>query len=427
MGATRPLVVRIVAGSSAHGGRDPPIHNPAPRTSTDVMSEEDTPSAMLPPEAPARLAPSGRPWYRDRFVQAILLVGLIGALGAGYVMIPAQWVGRITPGHSIVDDGAVALKPGSARPTSDRIEVVDLPMFEPAGEILFTTVAIDDQVTISDWVRSARDDAVILRTREEVFGTRTSQEQRERNLQLMAVSKDTAVIAALEYLGVEAVVESGVGFNGVVEEGPVDGLLQVGEIIVAVDDDLITGLESLLEFLSATDPGTEVQITLEDVDTGELRTQSVTLGAHPEGRVGGFIGIMDVTVRAVDADLPFELDIDSGSIGGPSAGLAFTLTIIDLLTEGELTGGGKVAVTGTISAGGSVGDVGGVAQKARAAEDAGAEVFIVPIDAIAEAESTTERLQIEGVATLDEAIEVLAGLGGDVSELALQIDGFTVN
>jgi PDZ domain-containing protein len=186
----------------------------------------------------------------------------------------------------------------------------------------------------------------------------------------MAVSKESAVVAALEYLGVEAVVESGVGFNGVVEEGPVDGLLQVGEIIVAVDDDLITGLESLLEFLSATDPGTEVQITLEDVDTGELRTQSVTLGAHPEGRPGGFIGIMDVTVRAVDADLPFELDIDSGSIGGPSAGLAFTLTIIDLLTEGELTGGGKVAVTGTISAGGSVGDVGGVAQKARAAEDA---------------------------------------------------------
>ena len=243
----------------------------------------------------------------------------------------------------------------------------------------------------------------------------------------MAVSKESAVVAALEYLGVEAVVESGVGFNGVVEGGPVDGLVKVGEIIVAIDDELITGLESLLELLSATDPGTEVQIALEDVDTGELRTQPVTLGAHPEGRAGGFIGIMDVTVRAVDADLPFELDIDSGSIGGPSAGLAFALTIIDLLTEGELTGGGKVAVTGTISAGGSVGDVGGVAQKARAAEDAGAEVFIVPIDAIAEAESTTERLRIEGVATLDEAIEVLAGLGGDVSELALQIDGFTVN
>ena len=149
---------------------------------------------------------------------------------------------------------------------------------------------------------------------------------------------------------------------------------------------------------------------------------------HPdEGRAGGFIGIQDVTIRATDADLPFELDIDSGAIGGPSAGLAFTLTIIDLLTEGELTGGGRVAVTGTISAGGTVGNVGGVAQKARAAQDAGAEVFIVPIDSVPDAESTTDEFRIVGVSTLDEAIEVLAGLGGDVSELALDIDGVDAN
>jgi len=385
------------------------------------MSEEDTPSAMLPPEAPARLAPSGRPWYRDRFVQAILLVGLIGVLGAGYVMIPAQWVGRITPGHSIVDDGAVALKPGSARPTSDRIEVVDLPMFEPAGEILFTTVAIDDQVTISDWVRSARDDAVILRTREEVFGTRTSQEQRERNLQLMAVSKDTAVIAALEYLGVEAVVESGVGFNQVIEDGPVAGLVEVGEVIIAIDDVVVTGIESLVGALEAREPGQTAVLTLEDVETGQIRTQEFELGVHPEGRPGGFIGIGDITVRAVDADLPFEIAIDSGSVGGPSAGLAFTLTLIDLLTDGELTGGERVAVTGTITGGGTVGNVGGVAQKARAAEDQGAVMFIVPMDGVADAESTTNDLRVVGVETLDDAIAALAQLGGDVDELALDL------
>lgn len=376
---------------------------------------------MLPPEAPARLAPSGRPWYRDRFVQAILLVGLIGALGAGYVMIPAQWVGRITPGHSIVDDGAVALKPGSARPTSDRIEVVDLPMFEPAGEILFTTVAIDDQVTISDWVRSARDDAVILRTREEVFGNRTSQEQRERNLQLMAVSKDTAVIAALEYLGVEAVVESGVGFNQVIEDGPVAGLVEVGEVIIAIDDVVVTGIESLVGALEAREPGQTAVLTLEDVETGQIRTQEFELGVHPEGRPGGFIGIGDITVRAVDADLPFEIAIDSGSVGGPSAGLAFTLTLIDLLTDGELTGGERVAVTGTITGGGTVGNVGGVAQKARAAEDQGAVMFIVPMDGVADAESTTDDLRVVGVETLDDAIAALAELGGDVDELALDL------
>ena len=413
-----------MAGCTDMGGRDEPTRIPAIETSTRIMTEEDTPDAMLPPSS-VPPAPPPRAWYQDRFTQVVFgLVGLIIAAIVAYGTVPAQWVGRILPGESIVDDGAVALKPGSARPTDDRVTVVDLEVFEPEGEILFTTVAIDDQVTISDWVRSEVDDAVELRTRAEVFGTRTTSEQRERNLQLMQASKDTAIIAALEHLGVEAVIESGIGFNEVVEGGPSDGLLQVGDIIVAMDDELITGFDSLLDALPARPPGTEVVLQLENADTGELRQQALTLGVHPEeGREGGFIGIADVTVRAVDADLPFDLLIDSGSIGGPSAGLAFTLTLIDVLTPGELTGGNRVAVTGTISAAGRVGNVGGVAQKAAAAEDEGVAVFIVPIDSVEAAESTTDDLRIVGVETLDDALAALAELGGEVEELALQLPG----
>ena len=152
------------------------------------------------------------------------------------------------------------------------------------------------------------------------------------------------------------------------------------------------------------------------------RREVVTLGVHPEaGREGGFIGIADVTVRSVDADLPFDLAIDSGSIGGPSAGLAFTLALIDVLTPGELTGGNRIAVTGTISAAGRVGNVGGVAQKAAAAEAEGVAVFIVPIDSVEAAESTTDVLRIVGVETLDDALAVLAEVGGEVEELALVV------
>ena len=387
------------------------------------MTEEDTPDAMLPPSPPPTAAPP-RAWYQDRFNQGVFgLVGLIIVGIVAYGTVPAQWVGRILPGDSIVDGGAVALKPGSARPTDDRVTVVDLEVFEPEGEILFTTVAIDDQVTISDWVRSGVDDAVELRTREEVFGTRTASEQRERNLQLMQASKDTAIVAALEHLGVQAVVESGIGFNEVVEDGPAAGILRVGDIIVALDEELITGFESLLDALAARSPGTEVTLQLEDNETGVLRQETITLGVHPDGRDGGFIGIGDVTVRAVDADLPFDLAIDSGSIGGPSAGLAFTLTLIDVLTPGELTGGNRVAVTGTISAAGRVGNVGGVAQKAAAAEDEGVAVFIVPIELVADAESTTDELRVVGVETLDDALAALADLGGEVDELALDLSG----
>lgn len=395
------------------------------------MTEEDTPDAMLPPtpRPPAAAPAAPRAWYHDRFNQAILgLVGLIVVAIVAYGTVPAQWVGRILPGDSIVDDGAVALKPGSARATDDRVSVVDLEVFEPEGEILFTTVAIDDQVTISDWVRSEFDDAVELRTRADVFGTRTASEQRERNLQLMQASKDTAVIAALEHLGVVAVIESGIGFNEVLEDGPAAGLLEVGEIIIALDDEVITGFQSLLDALEARPPGTEVILQLEDNDTGQLREQALTLGVHPDAeRTGGFIGIGDVTVRAVDADLPFDVSIDSGTIGGPSAGLAFTLTLIDVLTPGELTGGNRVAVTGTISAAGQVGNVGGVAQKAAAAEAEGVSMFIVPIESVEAAESTTSDLRVVGVETLDDALAALADLGGDVEELALAVPGVGSN
>lgn len=384
------------------------------------MNEADTPNEMLPPSPSSPGATAADPWYRDRLLQGVVVIAFLGLLGLGYFMVPAQWIGRITPGHSIVDDGAVALTPGSARSTSDRIEVIDLPTFESEGEILFTTVGIDDQVTVRDWIRAVRDDAVFLRSREEIFGTRTANEQRERNLQLMAVSKDSAVVAALEYLGVQAVVETGVGFNEVVVDGPSDGLIEVGEIIVAVDDEPITGLDSLLAVLVARQPGDSVVLTLENAVTGGFRRQELVLGVHPEGRDGGFIGIGDLTIRAVDADLPFDVTIDSGSIGGPSAGLAFTLTLIDLLTDGELTGGARVAVTGTISGGGVVGDVGGVAQKARAAEEAGADLFIVPVAAVEAARSTTDDLSVVGVADLEEALAALASLGGAVEGLVLE-------
>lgn len=390
------------------------------------MTEEDTPDAMLPPTPGVSVASSsGRAWCQDRFNQAIL--GFVGLLVLGiiaYGTVPAQWVGRVLPGSSVVDDGAVALKPGSARPTDDRVSVVDLEVFEPEGEILFTTVSIDDQVTIADWVRSGLDDAIELRSRADVFGSRSASEQRERNLQLMQASKDTAVIAALEHLGVMAVVESGIGFNEVLDDGPAAGLLEVGEIIIALDDEVITGFDSLLAALDARAPGTEITLQLENNETGALREQVMTLGVHPDAeRNGGFIGIADVTVRAVDADLPFDVAIDSGSIGGPSAGLAFTLTLIDMLTPGELTGGNRVAVTGTISAAGDVGNVGGVAQKAAVAEAEGVAMFIVPKELVAAAESTTDDLRVVGVESLDDALAALAELGGDVEELALAVPG----
>ncbi len=393
------------------------IMTPVARTSTSTMTEEDTPSAMLPPDP----APPTS-WWRDpitRWVGGVLGVVIVLALMS--LFVPAQWVGRVTPGQSLVDEGAVALRPGSAKSTSSRVTVQDLEIFTPEGEILFTTVRIDDQVSLFEWVESEVDSDIELRTHESVFGTRSADEQRERNLQLMQVSKDSAVIAALEWLGVDAVAETGVGFAQVVEGGPVDDLFEVGEVIVAIDDSPITSFQSLRDFLDAAQPGETAVVTLEHSEHLTSREVEITFGVHPDGIPGGFIGIGDVMVRSHDIDLPFELAIDSGNIGGPSAGLAFTLTLLDLLTDGELTGGNRVAVTGTISPGGDVGNVGGVGQKAAAASEAGADLFIVPMESLEVAEQHSHGMPIVGVTTLEEALAALADLGGETTELAFEV------
>jgi PDZ domain-containing protein len=110
---------------------------------------------------------------------------------------------------------------------------------------------------------------------------------------------------------------------------------------------------------------------------------------------------------------PVDLRIDTKEVGGPSAGLAFTLAILDVLTEGSLTGGHQVAVTGTINPDGSVGPIGGIAQKAAAAADAGAEVFLVPADEAEDARAHDHGLRILPVADLDDALAALEAIGGD--------------
>ena len=116
--------------------------------------------------------------------------------------------------------------------------------------------------------------------------------------------------------------------------------------------------------------------------------------------------------------LPFEIGIDTGEIGGPSAGLAFTLALNDELTPGNLLGGTDVAVTGTIDLNGDVGAIGGLVQKASAVRQAGLHHFLVPASQsaqnLADARAVAgDGVEIIPVATVDEALAALARLGGD--------------
>jgi PDZ domain-containing protein len=116
--------------------------------------------------------------------------------------------------------------------------------------------------------------------------------------------------------------------------------------------------------------------------------------------------------------LPFNVNFDTDEIGGPSAGLSFTLALIDNLTKGEMVPTQGVAVTGTIQDDGTVGAIGALVQKAIAVQKSGAKAFLVPAaqgpDDIAAAQAAVgDAVKIVPVATLDEALAALIRLGGD--------------
>ena len=334
------------------------------------------------------------------------------AAAVGSYFVPAEWAGRLLPGDSVVDGGAVAFLPGSALATSSRVEAEGIEAFDPDGEILLLTVAIDNDLTVLDWIRSSMDDAIDLRSRRAVYGDRSNDEQREHNRALMESSQDIATIVALEHLGVRAADFTGVLFIETVAGGPADGLLEPSDVILSIDDQPVTTVASLRAVLADLAPGKATVVTVENYETQEQRDVTITLGAHPDGG-GSFIGVSGVTERVKRNPLPFDVDISLGSVGGPSAGLAFTLVVLDVLTPGELTGGKLVAVTGAIRLDGSVGDVGGVAQKAVTARDAGAEMIIVPEASVGEARSGAGDVPVVGVADLEEALQALVGSGGD--------------
>ena len=272
-----------------------------------------------------------------------------------------------------------------------------------------------------------RDPAIDVVSERSYLGNFSPSENKAFNLQLMGDSKQAAVYVALKKLGYDVpVTGGGAVVQQVSPDVPAASVLKPGDVIVAVDGTPVHLDSDLGPILEPHKPGDEVSLTIERPSgTGdpnaapnyETITQSVKLAARDDGTA--LIGIAPGTRADAKFDFPVNVDIDSGSVGGPSAGLAFTLGVIDALTPGELTGGQKVATTGTISLDGSVGAVGGVKQKTVTVERAGAKVFLVPASEADEARAAAGNsdLKIVPVEDVDDALAALAELGGNGADL----------
>ncbi|MEL0040847.1 MAG: S16 family serine protease, partial [Ilumatobacter sp.] len=201
------------------------------------------------------------------------------------------------------------------------------------------------------------------------------------------------------------------------ESAPSDAVLDPGDRLVAADGVVLESVDDLLAILADRRPGDLLSVRVERRGSDPIEAE-VGLIAVPDDPDRTIVGFIPFDTRRIE--LPFTVDIDTGSIGGPSAGLAFTLTLIDELSPGELTSAREVAVTGTMNLDGSVGAIGGLRQKASAVDQAGIDVFLVPAAQRAEdieaARAAAPDLEIIPVATLDEAVAALVALGGDPVE-----------
>jgi PDZ domain-containing protein len=341
-----------------------------------------------------------RRWWILGGVGAVLLAVL-----AGVLFVPTPYY---------------LLQPGSVRPAEEAISIEGARSFDDDGELLFTTVYVD-RATLATLLRGQLDEAIEVRSEEEVYGPRGRDASRQVNQQKMDLSKLVATKLALEYLGFPAEFTArGARVLALAEDGPSDGLLQPGDVITEVASAPVGLPDDIGEALTGRAPGDVVDVTARrPTDASGASTEDVTvqvtLGSSEEEPGRPILGV-SVDPDDPTIDSPVQVDIESGEVTGPSAGLAWSLAVIDRLTPGSLTGDGRVAVTGEILTDGSVGPIGGVVQKVAAVKRAGVTRFLYPAATPEEEQEQMRRLagdelELVPVDTLAEAVEVLAPEG----------------
>lgn len=313
------------------------------------------------------------------------------------------------------------MSPGSSRPTESLISVSGAPTYDTDGAIDFLTVSLRQATPVealAAWINPDLD----LTPEEDILGKQTPDQNRDLNLRMMSDSKDAAQYQALTRLGYP-VASNGTGavVASVVENGPSADALVPGDVIVRANGQQISFSQQLINVVSAASPGSTITLGVEPFDptmngARPAREVQVVLGGRESDPSKGFLGVSTFT-RDLSFSFPVQISIDSGQVGGPSAGLAFTLGILDVMTPGSLTGGLKVSSTGTMALDGTVGPIGGMHQKVMASRRAGVDLMLVPASEIEEARKYAGNLRIEPVESLTQALEVLTTVGGGNSVL----------
>ena len=305
----------------------------------------------------------------------------------------------------------VALGPGPTYNTLGEVDgkavlqITGRRTFPTEGHLDLTTVGVQPELTLVEALDGWFDRERAVVPREVVFPPgQTDEEVDRRTAEQMEASQSSAVSAAARQLGYRT---ADVVVDGVAAGAPADGRLREGDVLRTADGRPLRDAADLRSAVADAGVGGTVRIGYERAG----RSAEVELTTRVSDDDGEPRPVIGVVTREEPVDAPFDVRITLEDVGGPSAGLMFTLAILDMLDEPSLTGGQYIAGTGEISASGTVGSIGGISQKLIAAKAKGADAFLVPEDNCAEAMTNPPSgLPLVSVGSVTEALDALEAL-----------------
>ena len=323
-------------------------------------------------------------------------------IGAGLVLaaivVGAAW---------LLPSNTYLLLPDRAKPLEDKVKVQGEKDAGPGG-IYYVDILVRKSTLLEELVSALRPEgADLIPERELVPPGTTFGERRRQNLRQMDRSEEVAAAVALRELGydVEAKPE-GALVVAVAPDAPAAGKVEPTEVIVAVDGSPVRTPDDLRRLIATHEPGDTVRVRVRAGGTTRVVEVATIESQEEPGRP--IIGV--IVEQFADIKLPISVEIDLGGVGGPSAGLAFALDVVEEM-RGNVDRGLRVAVTGELELDGGVAPIGGVKQKVIGAKRSGVDVFLVPAgDNAVEARRYAGDLRIIPVESFEQALRVLATL-----------------
>jgi PDZ domain-containing protein len=339
-------------------GRRAPSESEEPgilnRVDDQVIAPVGPPTdSQWPPDAPGGEVPPRKPFPRwGKWLAGFSVLVIIASVAGSMIRLPYD-----------------TLAPGGTLNLASRVSVSGAKVYPDRGDLRLLFVRERTHVNVWSWLQAKLDPEIDLVKQNLVTGGRPQKFANEQDVCDMTQAQNSARVSALEALGYKVPVVPGLDVVDLAADLPAINVLQPCDEIIAANGRELKQPNDLSKIVQSQEVGTAVELRIKRAGR-ELTVRVPVKQVNGRHLIG--VGL------ALRYKVPVQIKIDTSDISGPSAGLAMALATIDALTPGELTGGKRVAVTGTIDPQGNVGEIGGLPQKAVAARAAHAQVFIVP-------------------------------------------------